>query len=507
MYSNGNEFHYEYDAVGNILTKVVKLNSITTTTTYTYDDANRLLTVNGVAQQFDANGNLINDGTKTYVYDAANRLKSITQGANVSSYSYNGIGDRVSQTNNGVTTNYSLDLNAGLTQVLSDGTNTYLYGLGRIGEQQPAGFVYHLGDALGSVRQLVDASGVVQLTRSYEPYGETLSSVGSGSSVYQYTGESSDSYIKLYYLRSRWYSGETSRFTSKDSWRDYNRSLSLNGWSYTEGDPINHTDPSGMITCDNSADATCIAMAQDLKTYALALKASVKSGSLMPVEAYAQLAERATINFKDVAGVMWGMTSVLVGVDPNAIEVWKIGRADDYKVQIKTASSPYYIDQDWLPYKHNPAKDDLARGYQHSEIGDWRPEYWDNTPNQAFHSWFFVAVQFYNGSAFANAGNIAHDPYFLEPLCGEDLINLVKGVKSIPRIGPGIVATMPNFGGTSKEDYLLSQKAMELGSGLWWAFNLGPVKVPGSISDPGQWIRANFQNQRVVSPSPSNSGK
>ena len=96
MYSDGNEFHYEYDAVGNILTKVVKLNSITTTTTYTYDDANRLLTVNGVAQQFDANGNLINDGTKTYAYDSANRLKSITQGSNVSSYNYNGLNDRVS---------------------------------------------------------------------------------------------------------------------------------------------------------------------------------------------------------------------------------------------------------------------------------------------------------------------------------------------------------------------------------------------------------------------------
>jgi hypothetical protein len=43
-----------------------------------------------------------------------------------------------------VTKNYTLDLNAGLTQVLSDGTNTSLYGLGRIGEKQSANFVYHL---------------------------------------------------------------------------------------------------------------------------------------------------------------------------------------------------------------------------------------------------------------------------------------------------------------------------------------------------------------------------
>jgi hypothetical protein len=32
-----------------------------------------------------------------------------------------------------------VDLAAGLTQVLSEGTNTCLYGVARIGEEQPAG--------------------------------------------------------------------------------------------------------------------------------------------------------------------------------------------------------------------------------------------------------------------------------------------------------------------------------------------------------------------------------
>ncbi len=41
-------------------------------------------------------------------------------------YRYSGLGDRVEQTVNGETTTYVLDLNAGLTQVLSDGTDTYL---------------------------------------------------------------------------------------------------------------------------------------------------------------------------------------------------------------------------------------------------------------------------------------------------------------------------------------------------------------------------------------------
>jgi hypothetical protein len=53
-------------------------------------------------------------------------------------------------------------LNAGLTQVLDDGDNSYLYGVGRI-SQVNTGNEYFLGDALGSVRQLTNASGAVTL--------------------------------------------------------------------------------------------------------------------------------------------------------------------------------------------------------------------------------------------------------------------------------------------------------------------------------------------------------
>jgi hypothetical protein len=68
------------------------------------------------------------------------------------------------------TTTYTLDLAAGLTQVLSDGTDTYLYGNGRIAQYDASGAQYFLNDALGSVRQLVDADGEVLLAQSYEPY-------------------------------------------------------------------------------------------------------------------------------------------------------------------------------------------------------------------------------------------------------------------------------------------------------------------------------------------------
>ncbi len=99
-YSDGTFFHYTYDAVGNRLTQTTQL------------------------------------GTVNYVY-TNNKLSSMTNtGDNLEIfYQYNGLGARVSQTVNSVTTHFVLDQAARLTQVLSDGTNTYLYGDDRIAQQ------------------------------------------------------------------------------------------------------------------------------------------------------------------------------------------------------------------------------------------------------------------------------------------------------------------------------------------------------------------------------------
>lgn len=241
-YSDGKYFHYTYDAVGNRLSQQTQ----TGNTTYVYDDANRLLTVNGVAYTWDNNGNLLSDGASTYAYDKANRLKTVTQGTNTYAFTYNGLGDRLKQTTAGGTpTNYTLDLNGGLTQVLADGANTYLYGNSRIAQKNATNTDYFLGDALGSVRQLVNTTGALTLTKSYEPFGNPLSSVGNGNSIFQFTGEQRDA-SGLTYLRARYLSTNVGRFVTKDTWLgNYQQPLTLNGWNYAGSNPINYTDPSG----------------------------------------------------------------------------------------------------------------------------------------------------------------------------------------------------------------------------------------------------------------------
>jgi len=154
-------------------------------------------------------------------------------------------------------TTYTLDLAAGLTQVLAGGTYTYLYGQGRIAQQSGAtslGLQYFLGDAgrtvraSGSVRQLAGSTGSVALAKSYEPYGETLSSAGSGSTIYSYTGEIQDAYTNFVYLRARYLDPVTGRFSQRDPSR-----LERNLYLYAGANPINRVDPSGLFSREQIA--------------------------------------------------------------------------------------------------------------------------------------------------------------------------------------------------------------------------------------------------------------
>ena len=106
---------------------------------------------------------------------------------------------------------------------------------------------YFLGDALGSVRQLVDENGSVTLTKSYEPYGELASSSGfSANTAYGYTNEYTSSSTNLLYLRARYYNFAINRFLTRDTWEgDETKPVTFNAWLYASSNPINRIDPSG----------------------------------------------------------------------------------------------------------------------------------------------------------------------------------------------------------------------------------------------------------------------
>ena len=247
-YSSGEYYHYTYDAVGN-------RQSLTThedVVNYQYDAANRLVMAGDVPVGWDNNGNMTSFGSQTYSYDHANRLTQVVSGTLTTEFTYNGVGDRVAKTVDGVTTDYVLDPAAGLTQVLQQTTGgqttSYLYGADLLAQYDSGTWAYHVNDGLGSVRQLADPMGQVVQGYSFSPFGVPLGA--SGGEPYGFTGEQWDASTGLVYLRARYMQPTMGRFVSKDPLSGIPQwPQSFHGWSYADGNPVLYADPTGCYDC------------------------------------------------------------------------------------------------------------------------------------------------------------------------------------------------------------------------------------------------------------------
>ncbi len=256
-YDSGATFAYNYDAAGNR----VSASANGAATTYTYDAANRLVQVNGQAYSYDNSGNLLSDGQATYAYDTANRLTAVSDGTTSVSYTYNGDGVRLSQTRNGVRTDYVQDVARPLPQVLAarqgSAVSRYLHGLGLLGEQTgTATWQYHLPDALGSVRQIANMDGQIILKQDFDPFGGLLTRHGSAGTAYGFTGEEQDPLLGLLYLRARTYQPGTGRFLQQDTvLGSPAQPRTLHRYAYAFNNPLSYTDPSGQMPAISEGSA------------------------------------------------------------------------------------------------------------------------------------------------------------------------------------------------------------------------------------------------------------
>ena len=212
-----NSYSYAYDQVGN-----------RTEGGRTYDAANQV-----VGWNYDAAGNLLNDGTTSYTYDALNR--AVTTGSTTNASNADGV--LVQQG----TTRYVQDLASPLSQILSDGTTSYVYGQERLFGQQSSTRTWYTTDALGSVRQTMNDTGAALGSIAYDPWGQ----VQSGSvPTFGFTGEVQQG--SNVYLRARWYNGRTGTFTSRDSFAGWPaQPYSLHQYQYGLSNPVLLGDPSG----------------------------------------------------------------------------------------------------------------------------------------------------------------------------------------------------------------------------------------------------------------------
>lgn len=102
------------------------------TTTYNYNTANRLMSLTGASSRsfdYDPSGNMTLNGPDTYLYDYANRI-TLVSGQNTAEYRYDGAGNRIMHLASGTTKlyHYGLD-NTVLSETNGSGTvmTDYVY--------------------------------------------------------------------------------------------------------------------------------------------------------------------------------------------------------------------------------------------------------------------------------------------------------------------------------------------------------------------------------------------
>ncbi|NJL27416.1 MAG: hypothetical protein HC897_05730, partial [Thermoanaerobaculia bacterium] len=104
---------FSYDAAQNLLSRAQASYGIASEQELPRDSSgrNRPASVNGVALQWDANGNLIEKGDLRFEYDYRNRLSRVSndQGTEMASYTYDAFNRRVEQTAGGVVTQTAWD--------------------------------------------------------------------------------------------------------------------------------------------------------------------------------------------------------------------------------------------------------------------------------------------------------------------------------------------------------------------------------------------------------------
>ena len=301
-------YAYTYDDNGNRIEQIETNGGPAETTTYVYDDVDRLLTVvypeKTTTYTYDGVGNrsteleVASDATvlteKSFVYDDRDRLTDITDhldAAKSVTYGYDANGNQTAKTQDGVTTDFFYDIRDQLIEVqkdlvllgryaydyqglrirksgsgevlryvyddqsvllqTDDAGNTlakYDYGPDRLLSLNHAteGRQFYLFDALGSVVDLTKPDGTLQARYQWDAWGNLRASSGASANPFGFTGHEHDEATSLIYAKARFYDPEVGRFLSEDPIGGIlDRPPSLHRYLYAYANPTVFTDPDG----------------------------------------------------------------------------------------------------------------------------------------------------------------------------------------------------------------------------------------------------------------------
>ena len=251
----GGALAYGFDPSGNLTT-------LPTGGSASYDNAAELtssaLAATTTTYSYDANGQRTQaaEGATSTVsasYNGASELTSYNNStATMSAASYDGDGLRATTTttpSGGSAVNQTATWNttSGIPQLLTDGSNAYIYGPGNAPLEQvqlnTGTTTYLISDRLGSIRGTINSSGTLIATTAYDAWGNPETPAGlTNTTPFGYAGAYTDP-TGLTYLTRRYYDPQTGQFLTLDPLVDQTEAP----YAYVNGDPVDNSDPTGLF--------------------------------------------------------------------------------------------------------------------------------------------------------------------------------------------------------------------------------------------------------------------
>ncbi len=242
------ESNYVYDSNGNRIGGLIRGVAINGT----YDDQDRLVNFNGVAYQYNANGDLVSKGNEVFEYDEFGALKKRIKGTSILTYDSDPFQRRMSRVaNDELRTLYAYSPEGKLIGQMDETgklVKTFVYATK---SHVPDYYIDQnnrkfkiITDHLGSVRLVVASSGRVLQMMEHDEFGRVLQDSRPGFLPFGFAGGIYDKGTGLLRFGARDYDVQIGRWTTKDPIKFYGGSVNLYG--YVLQDPVNLIDPKGL---------------------------------------------------------------------------------------------------------------------------------------------------------------------------------------------------------------------------------------------------------------------